>query len=550
MNIAKKIGYGYAFAIGIAVLGTALGVGAGGYYRGQSEQQHNLAQEQQELLQELENSILNIQFHPNRLFNALDDAIAIEYETSEFLYHLTFAREILASLSEFAREYPHHLAVPTTEWLTFQQRYEITLDSYEAKIHAIWEGIDPFNLQSDDADAVREQIIAILTGSESQEMRQKFESLEEELLRIEQAAKQQKEAAIAGEILARRMSAGIVLGTMVCAVAIAIFLAFRTSRAIAGPLEAVTKVARDVTKDSNFDLRAPVITKDEVGLLDDSLNQLIAWTGEYTHKLERSQETLEQRVEDRTRELQATLSNLKKTQTQLIQTEKMSGLGQMVAGVAHEINNPVSFIHGNLIHLEASVKDLLALIDLYREQYPQHNPEVEDLTEEIDLEFVRADLPEMLKSMKMGSNRIKTIVLSLRNFSRLDEAEMKDVDLHVGIDNTLIILSNRLKKGVDVVRHYDDLPPVFCYPAQLNQVFMNLMVNALDAMFDGEIEDKQLIIMTEKIGSDRVGIKIRDNGPGIPDSVKEKLFDPFFTTKPIGKGTGLGLTICYQIVEK
>ncbi|MEM9542051.1 MAG: ATP-binding protein [Cyanobacteria bacterium P01_E01_bin.42] len=550
LSIAKKIGYGYALAIGIAVLGGAIGLSVGNYYQKQADKQLERVERQQDLLSTLENAILNVRFHPQQLIVVLEDPIWFEYETSEFLNNTNRLRQVLSDLAAFAREHPDYTAISTDEFLALQRNYTNAIDAYEVKIQALWQRIDPLNLKSEDIPAAKKDVLEAIAGTDALDLRLQFERLSEDLFRIEQAAQKKEDVTIAVERRIRLIGVGIMAGTMVVAVAIAILLAFYTSRTIARPLETVTDVARNVTKDSNFDLRAPITTQDEVGVLADSLNQLIEWTGTYTHELELSQQTLEHRVTERTRELQQTLQHLQKTQAQLIQTEKMSGLGQMVAGVAHEINNPVSFIHGNLIHLDRYMQDLLELIDLYQERYPENLPEIEERIEEIDLEFIRADMPEMLKSMWMGSDRIKEIVLSLRNFSRLDEAKMKNADLHIGIDNTLTILSNRLKQGVKVVKQYGEIPPIFCYPAQLNQVFMNLIANALDALFEAQIEHKQIVITTETIESDRVGIKIRDNGPGIPDNVKEKLFDPFFTTKPIGKGTGLGLTICYKIIEK
>jgi signal transduction histidine kinase len=254
--------------------------------------------------------------------------------------------------------------------------------------------------------------------------------------------------------------------------------------------------------------------------------------------------------------------DLQQTQAQLIQTEKMSGLGQLVAGIAHEINNPVNFIYGNLNHATDYTKNLLSLLELYQQQYPDSSPEIGELAEDIDLEFLRSDLPKLLLSMQVGADRIRQIVLSLRTFSRLDESQMKDVDIHEGIDSTLLILQHRLKSNGDsanilLIKEYGNLPLVECYAGQLNQVFMNVIGNAIDALQSNQLSDRNSVSPQIKI-STAVGqlngnvpsavIRIADNGSGISESMRERIFDPFFTTKPVGKGTGLGLSISYQIV--
>lgn len=286
-------------------------------------------------------------------------------------------------------------------------------------------------------------------------------------------------------------------------------------------------------------------------------------------------------IQERTK-LEEALYQLKQTQLQLIQTEKMSGLGQLVAGVAHEINNPVTFIHGNIAHAENYAHDLLELIQLYTRHYPQPVEEIEQFTEAIDLDFLVEDFPKLLKSMDMGANRIRQIVQSLKNFSRLEQAERKAVDIHEGIENTLLILQHRLKPSaanIKLVKNYGKLPLVECYAGQLNQVFMNILNNAIDALeqYDRErISGREPKLIFDELESNRstitisteavnrcsteafscevtqncksVLIRIADNGPGIPEETRQRIFDHFFTTKPVGKGTGLGLAISYQIV--
>ena len=277
-----------------------------------------------------------------------------------------------------------------------------------------------------------------------------------------------------------------------------------------------------------------------------------------TEKLEEKNALLEQKVV----EVGKAYSELQQMQLQLIQSEKMSGLGQLAAGIAHEINNPVNFIYGNLTHAKDYIEDVMGLLNLYQTEYPNPTPCIQAEKEAIDLEFIQNDLQKLFNSITLGAQRIHEIVKSMRIFSRVDETDVKVVDIHEGIDSTLTILHHRLKPApehaaIEIVKDYSQLPPIECYAGQLNQVFMNILSNAIDALeeynqhrtFEDSVKQPGRIqISTEVIGNNWIAIRIADNGFGIDEDVKAKLFDPFFTTKPVGKGTGLGLSISYEIV--
>ncbi|HEY9660287.1 MAG TPA: response regulator [Allocoleopsis sp.] len=267
---------------------------------------------------------------------------------------------------------------------------------------------------------------------------------------------------------------------------------------------------------------------------------------------------LQAKLQAQNSQLQQTLDDLKATQAQLIQKEKMAGLGQLVAGIAHEFNNPISFIAGNLNPAREYVKELLTLIQLYQTEYPQPTDAIQQMTEDLDLEFLVSDLDKLMESMKRGVERIRSLVLALRIFSHLDESEIKPIQIHAGIDSALMLVKHRLKatanrSEIQVIKDYKPLPAVTCYATQINQVFLNLLSNAIDALESGASQqdlaaEPTLWIQTEIVDPERVRILIRDNGVGISEEICSRLFDPFFTTKPVGQGTGLGLSTSYQIV--
>lgn len=305
-------------------------------------------------------------------------------------------------------------------------------------------------------------------------------------------------------------------------------MAIYTSYIIVRPLQTLNFVAQKVTQENNFDLRVSVTTKDEVGTLADSLNQLIQQV-KYLLK--------EQKAE---------------AEARLIQSEKLSSLGRMIAGIAHEINNPINFIYGNLSSAKTYINDLFDLLQTYKVEFPAPNSAIEAKKEDIDFEFIEEDLPKLINSIEFGAERTREIIRSLKDFSRLDNCEPQSVNLHACIDSTLLILQHRLKKGIQVICNYGDIQSVRGYTGLLYQVFMNLLINAIDALEEKVAQDRQFVpvitINTESMNSDWVVVRIADNGPGITIENQDKIFDTFFTTKPRGIGTGLGLAITHQIV--
>ncbi len=333
-------------------------------------------------------------------------------------------------------------------------------------------------------------------------------------------------------------------------------IAIPLANAFAKPLKQLSQLAETIGQGENlrengyfesFRDRA-----DEVGVLARELDHMTDRLGQNLSKVKAS----EQQLRTQTHELEHTLKELSAAQAQLIQSEKMSGLGQLVAGVAHEINNPVNFIYGNLKHTDLYTQDLLHLVRLYQAEYLNPSETIQDALEYMDWEFLAKDLPSMMASMRMGADRIKEIVLSLRTFSRMDEAEYKLTDIETGIESTLTILNHRLKGGpktpvIQVKRIFSELPKVECYAGQLNQVFMNILVNAIDAIEDAQQQldySPEITIETTVLDNNWIAISIMNSGPAIPEEIRSRLFDPFFTTKEVGKGTGMGLAISYQIV--
>ncbi|HEY9602390.1 MAG TPA: ATP-binding protein [Allocoleopsis sp.] len=520
-SIHQKIAYGYVLSLGIAVLGTGTGLIVGNYFESRAVEKFTVAQERHELMGSLEQSVLQIKLHQQRTVSAFRNQDNPKEEIASLIESLNDAKNNLSKLKANIIDYQDLPLNYATNLKSLLNTYDAQMSAYTHSVQSLAQQVDRTTPASSQIQTEQKILDILINGKPATKLEQLSENLE---ILYGSSAEQMRQAKVTFKA-AKALGLTIIVSSMALSIAIAAALALYTSRAIAHPLQAVTDIAKRVTEEGDYHLKAPVISEDEVGVLANSLNQLI------------------ERVAKQIRELQ-------QAQGQLIQSEKMSSLGQMVAGVAHEINNPVNFIYGNLEHANTYAEHLLELIELYQQYYSEPIPEIQNKIEEFELEFIREDLPQLLCSMHMGAERIRQIVLTLRNFSHLDEAEKKPVDIHEGIENTLLILLHRFNEKIEIIKHYGNLPLIECYPAQLNQAFMNIISNAIDALeMHPALSNPQIVIQSNLTG-EQIEVRIKDNGLGIKPEIKDKIFDPFFTTKPVGKGTGMGLAISYQIIEK
>ncbi|MBE8985836.1 ATP-binding protein [Nostoc sp. LEGE 12450] len=518
LSIRQKIFYGYGLALGVAVLGTTAGLVIGDRYFQQARQEMILVDEEANLLSSLQGELLEIQINQQEIVPSIQHLQALQKRISNFKTDLAEAETLLSQAQEFSQTSSQR------DLQTLLTKHNSTISGYFEQLRALIQQILPLSSQPE-GTLKAQQLISKFSQSQDA---LKFYQFAHELTDFAKTLQERQQEGDVAQKQAALIQAQIIIASMLLSVAIAAILAFYTSTIIAYPIKAVTDIAQKVSQEANFDLQAPVITQDEVGALTNSLNQLIR---QVKHLLE------EQQAE---------------AQVRLIQSEKMSSLGRMLAGVAHEINNPVNFISGNLVHAKTYTDDLLALLQVYKAEVPQPSTAVQTLAEEIDLEFLEVDLPKLFNSMKIGAERTREIVRSLKDFSRLDDGEAQLVELHACLDSTLLILNNRLKNGINLVRSYGEIPAIPGYTGLLYQVFMNLLSNALDALEQKSAENPEFVpeitIITECWENDLVIVRIADNGPGISPENQKKIFETFFTTKPRGIGTGLGLAIASQIV--
>ena len=560
LKVGQKISFGYAFALGVAVFGTGTGLLIGDHYHKEALEQQQDTNEELQLATTLKFELSETYKHFLVFSNLLEQPTKLSINYHNFLEHKAKFKknwhEFKSSEGATDGNEEEEEEGEVEAVRNFLEKYEGVPEAYIEQVEELLQELSIPNIEPKNVNTAK---IRMLQFNRSK-LALRLDDFSQDLLKLSKRYEEEYEIAQAYTETAFKARTRVMLASMFLSVAIAAILAIYISRTITLPLKATTEIAKQVTHEANFDLEAPVFTTDEVGILSQSLNELILRVKQLLqeHKL------INQSLDEKNIYLEKTLQELQSTQAQLIQSEKMSSLGQLVAGVAHEINNPVSFIHGNLVHATEYIQELLQLLALYQDCYPTPDEEIQSQIEAIELGFIVKDLTKLLNSMQVGTERIREIVLSLRNFSRLDESDFKRVDIHEGLDNTLMILRNRLKATekrpeIQIIKNYGELPFIECYPGQLNQVFMNLLTNAVDALeesnkgfsyADIEAEPNCITITTKQLDKQWVKICIADNGLGINQEIQSKLFDPFFTTKPVGKGTGLGLSISYQILTE
>lgn len=523
LSIRQKISCGYALALSIAAIGTAFGVVIGSHYEQQATLQQQQAQEEIRYLSQLQASSLKLEVQQQKLIFLLKKPELVQRNYSQFLEHAAEFEQLWAkfkfSTGNIKNSNIQDLEDEIDEINKYLKKYQGVPEAYLSRTKEILNQIALMNLNSEGVATAEKLLLDLNNSSDSLRFNEFLNSLNNFTNRADQEYEEARKNEDAVEVI--RVS--VIGGSITLSLILAVILASYTSRAIARPIQSATQVAQQVIQQKNFDLQAPVTTEDEMGALATSLNQLI----QLVKQLLEEQKTA--------------------NQVQLIQSEKMSSLGRMIAGVAHEINNPINFIYGNSIHASEYVEELLALLETYATEIPHPPQAVQVHAQEIDLDFLKQDLPQLLGSLKVGAERAKQIVLSLKDFSRLDQAEVQPIDLHACIDSTLIILNNLLKKDITVVRNYGNIPVIEGYTGLLYQVFMNLLSNAIDALATAK-KEKLITIVTACQDDNWIVVKISDNGAGISPEHQGKMFDAFFTTKPRGVGTGLGLAISHQII--
>ena len=538
-RIGWQIGYGYLIAIAIGWTGSLTGMVIADYFQGQGILQLIEAQKQAQLLTEFEQTVGQAQLHGTRAIVLNHNSDKLPEELSALRTNLAEVTALRQTFDTFLNDRPAWTADDPAVLRLLLADYERLLNQQADRIFTTLETEPPQDILPE-----------VLSAEVTEQLDQRYRDLTA-LINVAQS-----QAAQASDVMetAQGFEKFMIVASISLAGCLAGLLAWRTTRSIAAPLENITHVAQQVTQKADYDVRLSVSRNDQIGVLATALNNLIERVAERTQSLEQAAQV----AAGQNQQLEEALATLRRTQLSLVQSEKMSSLGQLVAGIAHEINNPLGFIHGNLNYAEQYSTSLLSVIDQLQSSpiEPLISPSEE--SEDVDIDFIREDFPKVLHSIKNGAERINNLVVSLKIFSRLQESQLKLSNLNDGLDSALLLLGHRLKlqsqrPEIQIQRDYSELPLVECYSSQINQVCMNILCNAVDAIDErwqqAETAWQPLITIRTRPVGDHVRLEIENNGLAIPQSVRDKIFDPFFTTKPPGHGVGLGMSTSYEIVH-
>lgn len=523
LRVGQKIGVGYGIALGVAIVGSTFGILTTNRHHNDAINRHEDILEEIQIFYRLHTNLAAVIIHEQELINALDNPAKLQKEFDEIQEHQVLVEQYWQQLVESYQEAEVEEFAQEVEMLEkLELGYTKVLKNNFNQLNAL---IQYFEINKNNfliSDQNKDLIINFYKNSNFEDLLEFLENLELMVTVLGEEVEDVEAIMRSSNVVKTQ----IITVSMILSILVAAFLSFYTSRAIIKPLQSLTNGAQQVTNESDFTFQFKIETQDEIAMLSQSFNALILKVNDLLKKQEIT------------------------AKQQLIQHEKLSSLGQMIAGVAHEINNPVNFIHGNLTHIIEYTDDLLDLIHTYESEIPNPPIAVQDKAEAIERDFIEEDLPKVLQSIKLGAERTLEIAQSLKNFSRLDEIQAKPVDIQKCLESSLLILNPRIKQGIRVIKNYQNIPQIEGYLSSLSQVFINIIGNAIDAFSESPHNSQEIQIFTQCLDDERIIIRISDNGPGIPLENQQKIFESFFTTKPVNVGTGLGLAISREIVEE
>jgi signal transduction histidine kinase len=522
LSIGSKIAVGYILSLGITLGGATAGILMSNQYENHVQKLTEDIVEELKLVSDVKFNFMHIMMHQHAIVASLQDPEQFQHEYQEIKLYESLFNQSWSAFQESYEEAEVNERDDETELINLlKKEHEDDLLPYLESFNQLIKNLEIENQTVSELQEIQKNISTQLQGFHDDS-----EKISETLSQLNNVLA--LEAEETGEILNKTQFIHNVISFS--SISLSILIAFLLSRYIVKkisiPIQDLTQFTHQVTEESNFNIQLPVNSQDEIGSLTQSFNHLIIQVNSLLEEQQKS------------------------AQAQLIQNEKLSSLGQMVAGIAHEINNPVSCISANINYLTEYTNHLLELIHTYQQEMSQPSEMIAEKVEAIELDYIEEDLPNLLQAIKVSAERTKEIATSLKNFSRLDEAKPKAINIHECLDSSILILKSRLKQGVNIQKNYGDVPPIEGYFSSLSQVFMNLINNAIDALIEQKKSNPIITITTENLDSERIVIRLADNGPGISHKNQQKIFESFFTTKAVNVGTGLGLAISRQIIEQ